>query len=771
MSLVDIGGIKIPYQNGMALPNFEKQKRIIIDLAGAWKKQRFNAADNITLAKRDAAGYTNLMNEAVNRHQANFDDSGWETKQLPAVENKMNVFPQPPELLPNSSQPDGVWYRKTFQVDAGYEGKFVKLIFYAVNYVADVWLNGQYLGYHEGGYTPFAFNVSSKINFGGNNTLAVRVDNPEWGKRNDIVPFVKADWFNYTGILHDVYIEVSDPVSVIRTNIVPLNLNGDLQTTVVVSNKSSSSKNVSLSIEIFNTKIDQTNIASEYATDLAGDAAQFSILNQEDLTIPADSVAVLRTGIKISAPKIWTPKEPNLYVMKVTLSSDGKIVDEYFTQFGIRTIGTQGNKFLLNERVVFLPGSARHEDHPVYGRSIPKEIIYSDLQTVKSLNINFLRTAHYPNHLFTYLIADRLGISIMEEIPVYWFNNTAEWQIQNNQRHIHQQMFREMIFRDYNRPSILLWSTSNECKEVTYRSIYNARLRDDLKTNFPDGRLITQSPAGDQPGPADPTQAFVDVAGWTLYFGVFHGNTRPEYAFSGTFGFLNSAKNNFPDKPILDTEFGYWSTENPNSQSYQAQTYIFDETFKAFKYFANVGDNGQLNPNGGLMATTWWAVFDWYQYKDTYNSYQTMGLITMDRKTQKPVATNLKLAYSPYYNLDGILVGVQNEKEEIPSGFYLHQNYPNPFNPETVISYRLSAFSKVNLKIFDVLGREVATLVDEYQQPGVYNSQFAIINYQLSSGVYFYQLRAIPQGGRQSIPQSGRHAENYFQTKKMIILK
>lgn len=198
ISLKQVDGVTIPFQNGFPLPTFEKQNRFTINLGGNWKKQRFDANDNITLAKRDAVGYQNLINEAANRHQPNYDDSQWQEKLIPSVENQMNLFPQVPEYFQN-----GVWYRKNFTVDSALAGKFVKLIFYAVNYVADVWLNGNYVGYHEGGYTSFAFDVSNYINFGGNNVLVVRVDNPEWGSRNDIVPYTQCDWFNYTGIIHN----------------------------------------------------------------------------------------------------------------------------------------------------------------------------------------------------------------------------------------------------------------------------------------------------------------------------------------------------------------------------------------------------------------------------------------------------------------------------------------------------------------------------------------------------------------------------------------
>jgi beta-galactosidase len=199
---------------------------------------------------------------------------------------------------------------------------------------------------------------------------------------------------------------------------------------------------------------------------------------------------------------------------------------------------------------------------------------------VKEVNANMLRTAHYPNHLYTYLIADRLGIAVVEEIPVWWFDESLSWVIQNSLRHIHEQMFREMLFKDYNRPSILLWSTCNECYDVTNRKTFIHRVWQDLNFKFPDGRLITQSAAADRPGPEDPSQAVCDVAGWTMYFGIFHGSTF----YEGTRRFLGYANIEYPLKPILDTEFGYWSGEQISINGQNAQVTVFDSTFQSFHF-------------------------------------------------------------------------------------------------------------------------------------------------------------------------------------------
>ncbi len=741
-----VDGIFTPFQNGIPVPSFEKQNRLIIDLKGTWLKQRFNADDNITLAKRDAVGYQNLITEAQDRQLANYDDNGWEAKQIHGVENKMNSYPTVPEYYEN-----GVWYRKTIEVPDSLNGKFIKLMFYAVNYVADVWLNDVYLGYHEGGYTPFAFDVSSVLNYGGTNVLVVRVDNPVWGSRNDIVPYTRADWFNYTGIIHDVYFEVSDPVSVIRTDIVTQNIDGTIQTTVTLFNNTLTDKEVEASIDIYHADINSNNINKERASELMGSSADVTGTLQNTITVLKDTAKVWRTVLNISNPLLWSPKNPNLYIMKVTLKADGNIIDEYYTQFGIRTIKTNDEKVLLNNQPVFLTGVARHEDHPVYGRSIPVDVIYEDMLKVKDVNANMLRTAHYPNHLYTYLLADRLGITIIEEIPVWWFDESLPWVIQNSLRHIHEQMFREMVFKDYNRPSIILWSTCNECLEVDNRKTYIQRIWQDLNFKFPDGRLITQSAAADRPGPEDPSQAVCDVAGWTMYFGIFHGGTY----YDGTRRFVGYANIEYPFKPILDTEFGYWSGENMTPNGQNAQVNTFDSTFQAFTFKASViKPDGSYNYAGYLMGVTWWCIFDWYSHQHS-SGFQSMGLYTMDRSTPKLVRDALKNGYEPFYNLGGTIVTDVEEELQQPDHFALDQNYPNPFNPNTIISYKVTVDGYVTLKVFDILGREVASFINKEESPGEYRINFDAAEYGLSSGIYIYKLIS----------------SEYTDSKKMIYLK
>lgn len=745
LTMVSVDGTMMPMQHGVPVPSFEQQPRTLLNLAGKWKKLRFAADHNLSLTKRDSAGRAALMTEAGGKTSPWFVDSAWQSHNVPGVENILGAFEKTPEFYS-----DGVFYRRTFTVADSLQSKTALLKFLAVNYIADVWLNGTYLGWHEGGYTPFAFDISGALRYDSANVLVVRVDNVPWGTRKDIVPYYPSDWFNYTGIIHDVGIEFCHPVSVVRADVVPKNISGLMQASVLFRNDLDTAANVQVKFRLFRAKLDSTLLDNVVTADLVGEEVAVDGSTSHELIIPPDSIKAVSIQFTVTNPMLWSPKKPNLYILKISVTRQGVTTDEFYTQFGIRTIKTVGDKIFLNEKPVFLHGVARHEDHPQYGRSLPTSVIYNDLLAVKSVNANYLRTGHYPNHPFTYLAADRLGLMVMEEIPVWWFDETLPWLIQNSVRKIHHQMFREMVFRDFNRPSIVLWSTSNECKDVSGRSAFIQTVRAELEAQYADGRLITQSAAADRPGPNDESQSYCDVAGWTMYFGIFY-NPSGLGMYRGTKYFLVDAHDFFPKKPIIATEYGYWSREDMSQLTEQVQT--FDSTFLAFQPRLPIEKNGTYNPAGFLAGITWWCIFDWYTHQQT-GGYQSMGLIRMGRTEAKPVKTALSSMYKQYAANSEYITKIEKTlPASLPKAYALGQNHPNPFNPATTISFSLPIAGIVHITLFDVLGKKVTDLVHEEFAAGTYTK--LVDAAQFASGVYFYQMR------------SGKFTD----TKKMILVR
>lgn len=646
MNLQTVNDYAVPYQNGIPVPSFDATDRTTINLSGTWKKERQSLNHDYSLNARDTAGITNIQTEAAGRHQANFNDSNWSSITLPAVENTMPSYES--GTGPEQYQ-DGVWYRRHFTVDSALNSKYARLKFLSVNYTCDVWINGTYVGYHEGGYTPFAFDISSLLIYGADNVISVRVDNPPWGSRDDMVPTIGGnDWTNYTGIIQDMYIDFSDKLSVARADVKPKDIQGNINVKVIAQNANTAAINTTVSIQAYTAN----SSAAGYYTDPKASAivgTQVSLGGTTSLTqsVGASGSGVFNFDVSISNPNLWSPKSPNLYVLKVTIQNGQTVTESFYTQFGIRTVKVGADaKILLNEQPIFLTAVARHEEWSDTGRTATMAKIKSDLDVIKTMNVNHLRTGHYPNHIYTYLLADRMGLSTTAEVPVWQFDS-AQHQA-NNTRLIADQMWREMIFSNYNRPSILLWSTNNENRETTNRITYIKRVKNDLRTNYDDGRLVTQAAAGDAPGPHDASQNYVDVAGWTCYFGIFHGSNY----YKGTADFLENCHKNYPDKPIIIYEIGLWSENagSTNGSNESDQSKCARDTSQAVLERSALDTSGHIRPGGYVAGVTWFAAFNWYTRST--DKVQTMGLYHMDRATAKPAKDTVVNAFAPYYNLN-----------------------------------------------------------------------------------------------------------------------
>ena len=642
----EIDGLNVPFQNGIPFPSWEKQERVYIDLNGVWKVERKSADHTLTLYKRTPETIKLVEGEGADRHTAGYNDGGWKERKIPGVEN-----PAPDRYM------DGVWYRRHFTVPSDAAGKYVKLMFEAANYFTDVWINGKWVGCHEGGYTPFTFDIGQYLNYGKDNVIAVRVDNipwlpngdnsPEALKTNDhnIIPYATGDWWNYTGITRDVYIEISPPVSLVRADVKPTPVdekNSELTIDVVAYNRSDAEVNLPLAVKVFQAGVKDINLGETSAKKLiTGKAVSLDGEASKQVALKAGEAKAVRFTLKSGGLKPWSPEAPNLYVLQVNLGSK-KEKDELYTQFGVRGIGIDKAKakLLLNGKEVFLRGIARHavfygEPGPqVYG---PASIV-EDFRFAKDANVNFIRTAHYPNQKETYLIADRIGLLIWEEIPVFWFGG-PEFLIQKNIRGIGRQMLFEMIYRDYNRPSVIIWSVCNECSWQAERAAFIKDQRDNAYKV--DGtRLVAQSASGSDP--TDATQKECDLLGFTTYYGIFYGNSY----FDDTKAAMEKAHRAFPDKPIISTEYGMWAHYGDFPQE-GVQIEVAKETFDAFRKLPFVA------------GATWWTIADWHTM---INEPQTMGTMTIDRKFQKPVYFQLQRQYASL--LGDLTVELKEPKKE-----------------------------------------------------------------------------------------------------------
>jgi beta-galactosidase len=611
-------------QNGMPVPTFTFQERPRIELDGTWRVERQTFDSNMTLTPRDSS-LQRIVADAAGRETPEFDDSAWRTIDVPGALN-----------LPPDRKEVGGWYRREVFIPSYWQGKTVTLKFGAANYIADVWLNGTWLGYHEGGSTPFAFDATTNVKFGATNTLAVRVDNPAWGTRNDIVPWGLADWWNFGGLIRPVWLEASDPVQLVRADVVSHLDGADLS--VVIRNGGTEPASTAIRAEVFPARRttadlldpDPQRLISIRASPVVSETLDPGSLNQGD-------VVRVDGGFLMASASTWSPLTPDLYVLRVTLSVAGRIVDTLHETFGLRQVSVDPAhpSVNLNGRPVLLPGVAVHDQQldispsRVVGGHVPTPAeVLAQLHEAQSVGARLIRTGHTPANPVLLDLADRMGFAVWEEIPLYHYTPQTFTIAMN--RGIPQQMLREMALRDMNHPSVLFHGLANESTGEDERTSALTALRD-VDRAIDGTRLTGQAAYGFAPG--DQTSQPLDVAGYTFYYGVFYG-TDPSDPSADTAAALETAHQTYPNKPVMILEFGNWA-DDPSR--FAAQTQTFKRT--ADQLFGQRA----TRPGGYVSAAVWWSLDDYATLRPSID-VEHFGLFKPNGG-RRPVADALDTAF------------------------------------------------------------------------------------------------------------------------------
>jgi beta-glucuronidase len=402
-----------------------------------------------------------------------------------------------------------VWYKKSFDYPKK-AGTRLFVYFGAANYTADVYLNGQKLGRHEGGFTPFDFEATPLVRERGN-FLVVKVDNK---RRRDAVPTLNTDWWNYGGLTREVRL-VEVPGVFIRDYLIQLKKGSrDEVAGWVMLDGAAAGKTVTV-------EIPEAGVRQAFKTDAGG-------------------LAPVSFKARLS---LWSPESPKLYRVKV--SADADSVTE---RIGFRSVETRGADILLNGRPVFLRGISIHEESPLRGgRAFNEADARMLLGWAKELGCNFVRLAHYPHNEHMTRLADELGLMVWSEIPVYW---TILWENAETFENARAQLG-ENVARDKNRASVILWSVANETPVGDARNKFLKNLIDHARSLDPT-RLVTAANERHYEGENtqvvdDPLGEYLDVLGCNEYLGWYDG--PPEKADRMTW---KVAQN----KPLVISEFG-----------------------------------------------------------------------------------------------------------------------------------------------------------------------------------------------------------------------
>jgi beta-glucuronidase len=591
LSLKTIGGNRIAFQNGIPVPTFSYQPRRRLDLNGRWRLASTPMDHDLSLAVRSQS-LKQIVADAAGRESTAFDDTRWPTVEVPGSFNP-----------PPASSADGAWYRKNFDVPAEWQNQTVTLKFGAANYIADVWLNGHWLGYHEGGSTPFAFDATDALLPDEVNTIAVRVDNPPWGTRQDIVPWGLTDWWNYGGLTQPVWMEATAPVYAARADIVPHLDSVDIA--VTLQQRGGDPTPVEVGLDILPATVDQSNLTNPDPSSLIPQGAVPIASQRLDAgQLARDGTSQVHATFALTNAALWSPQSPALYVLQVQVFWQQRRSDQLYETFGLRRIGVDARspRLLLNGNPVAYAGVALHDERvypAVNGRPRGGPVVTPDdililLDKANAINVQLIRADHHPANPLLLMLADRLGYAIWEEIPLYHYT-PATFAIAMD-RGIPQQMLSEMDLRDMNHPSVLFHGLANESTGGTEREQALATLHN-LDRALDGTRLTGQAAYGSQPD--DRTSRPLDVAGLTTYYGVFYG---PD-AGPGTSRALQIAHATFPRKPIMILEYGRWSDTLADQEE---QRRILADTYQA------AAAELDTNPSGFVGASVWWTLDDYW---------------------------------------------------------------------------------------------------------------------------------------------------------------
>lgn len=536
-------------------------------LNGLWKY----AVDQYDTCIRQKWNEEVYYDAGGNTLPVDFSFDEWETMELPC---SWNTVDRMYKIYDGSM----VFTRK-FIYSRENEGERVILRIGAANYLCRVFLNKQYIGMHRGGSTPCCFDITEYLQH--DNRIILQVDST---RRNEQVPTANTDWFNYGGVYRDIDL-IRVPAVHVRDFRVALEPDGTFH-----------------------------NIRAR--VDMSRPVSGEAVLTISELGIKQTFQVANGSGeiLLEAAPELWSPENPRLY--DVELSCCG---DEVRDRVGFREIRVDGMDIVLNGKPVFLRGISCHEDSVEHGKALTDEERLENIRAAKELGCNFMRVAHYPHSERMAQLADEMGLLLWEEIPVYWdihFSSEDTYSDAENQ-------LTELIKRDYNRASVIVWSVGNENPDTDERLKFMGGLAQRAHS-LDSTRLVSAACLVNTQKNAieDRLEQYLDVIGLNEYCGWYTAewSMLPELF-----------RNSDPKKPVIITEFGADALPGHRGTITDKGT----EDCQAYVYKKQIEN---IRCNSYIRGMTPWILHDFRCPRRTswlQNYYNTKGLLSADKKHKK----------------------------------------------------------------------------------------------------------------------------------------
>lgn len=506
------------------------------------------------------------------------------------------------------------WYYKKLNSGLLDPGKNTYLYLEGANQTAEIFINGQLIRTHKGGYTAFCVDLTQHLNYD-RDILSIRLNN---AYDETIVP-LKGDFNFYGGIYRDVYI-----IEVDRTH---FDLSDHASPGIFIETPQVTSKKAEIRVRS-NFKRDQSKTKELIVRTLVRDDSA-RIVAQSSTVVDSNANDEVIQTLEVLSPKLWSPDHPILYTVTSQLILAGNLMDEVTQSIGLRWFDFDPEYgFYLNGKPMKLVGVNRHQDFPGMGNALPDDYHVRDIEMIKSLGANFLRTAHYPQDPAVLEACDRLGLLVSMEIPL-------DHEITDSQDFYNNAMVmqREMIRQNYNHPSIIIWAYMNEMflgKQLKRDSLNISQVvrfakqlekltreedpyRYTMIPNHGDFEVYHQSGLTQIPM----------IVGWNLYYGWY------EEGFDGFGQFVDHAHEQLPDKPLIITEYG--AGADPRIRSMAPKRFDFSIEWETEFHLSHLR---QIHDRKFLAGAAVWNMFDFgsESRNDAVPNINSKGLCTFDRK-------------------------------------------------------------------------------------------------------------------------------------------
>src|SRR6185312_101268 len=391
-----------------------------------------------------------ILDSTHNYSETNVKDNNWRTLNLPhdwSIEG--NFSEDNPAGASGGALPGGIgWYRKTFTIPASEKGQSVFIRFDGVYKNSEVWINGNSLGIRPNGYITFQYDLTPYLKYGNEkNVIAVKADNSKQPNSR---------WYSGSGIFRNVWL--------IKTNKLHVDKWGTFISTPNISEKAAT---VNVSTEIKNQFSSAKDIVLK--TTLYDASGKEVVTDSKKATIPQfveEKDFSLDQSLTVSNPHLWSLERPYLYKAVSQVILNGKTIDSYETKFGIRSFYFDADKgFFLNGKSVKILGVCDHHDLGALGSAINTRGIERQLQLLKAMGVNGIRTSHNPPAPELLDLADKIGFIVMDEAFDMWKRAKTKYDYHLDWDKWHKRDLEDQVLRDRNHPSVFIWSVGNEIPE------------------------------------------------------------------------------------------------------------------------------------------------------------------------------------------------------------------------------------------------------------------------------------------------------------------